>query len=204
MPTRTNDPPFWLLSYTGSGFRGLEEPELHSRDVVAELDGHIVSVEWVPPKFKITGSGKWPDWMHYPIPFISNRALELLDDLIKPHCQILPVFLAAGHQYNLLNVLAQVPSGSWSCEESSRYGNVIANAEGISIRELPPPGIFRLEGLAGRLFVSDILAKRSHGAQMSGALFIDPSVRSMHLPFIEGPLDSCTTGFIRRRDDISG
>lgn len=92
MPTCTDDPPFWLLSYTGSGFRGLEEPELHSRDVVAELDGHELSVEWVAPKFKITGSGTWPDWMHYPIPFISDRALELLKDLIKPHCQVMPVF----------------------------------------------------------------------------------------------------------------
>jgi hypothetical protein len=196
------DPKFWLLSYTGDGLLGLEEPELRSRDVVAELEEHSVVRTWVPPKFKVVGDGMWPDWMHYPVPFLSDQALELLKDLIEPHCQLLPVFLGAGHRYNLLNVLTQVSSGSWSCEESSRYGDVIASAEGITISVSPPPDIFRLEGLVGRYFVSDVLAKRSYDAQLTGALFIDPSVRSMNLPFIERPAGASKTAFVRRPIDI--
>src|SRR5438309_1407042 len=143
MSPDTDDPAFWLLSYTGKSFRSIEEPELRTRDTVAELVGSQVGAEWHPPKFRVTGRGAWPDWMHYPIPFISDRALESLKDLIKPCCQILPTFLSAGRRYHLLNVLAQVSRADWSCEELSAYGDVIANAEGIAITQRPPPDVFR-------------------------------------------------------------
>ncbi len=203
MSSNDGDPTFWLLSYTGKEFRSIEEPELHVRDVVEELKGSVVNPDWSPPKFRVIGRGPWPDWMHYPIPFISDRTLECLEDLIKPCCQILPAFQTAGHRYSLLNVTARVPRDRWSCEESSVYGEVIANAEGISVAQDPRLDMFRLEGLSGRTFVSDALAKRSFQARLSGALFIDPSIRSMHLPFIQTAPNSSGTAFIRRGDDIS-
>lgn len=189
-------PRFWALSYVGKGFMYVEEPELGIRDVVEELIGTRVGQDWRPPKYKVCGSGDWPDWMCFPVPLVSWRALDQLEEFVAPSCEVLQWFAVDGHSYHLLNVISRVPRGMWTCEALTRYGEVISSAEGISILQEQLPGIFELEGLPHRVFVSDELARRSFSTGLSGALFVSPAIRSMNLAFVPDPSDKYGTGFI--------
>jgi hypothetical protein len=202
MTKHHNEPTFWGLSYIGQGFRGIEEPDLAHRDIIAELAGERVGGNWMPPKYKIIGQGKWPDWMCFPIPLISSRALDCLRDLIEPCCEVLRWFGLPDRSYYLLNVLCVVPRDLWSCEGSTVQGDVITSFERVIIQQTPIPDMFRLEGHTRRLFVSDALARRSFEARLRGALFVDPSISGMNLAFIAEPTSAAGTGFIRREDDI--
>jgi hypothetical protein len=99
-------------------------------------------------------------------------------------------------------VTTRIPKKNWSCEQSSIYHGVYASADGITVRDTQIPHLFRLEGYDGKIFVSDIVARRSVEAGLKGAVFVDPSIPATHLGFIPFRFGRKGTGFVRREDDL--
>ena len=194
---------FWYVTYCGERSRRVLEPGHAERDLSEELSGLPIGKNWVPPEYQIIGKGLWPDWMAYLVPLLSDMALTCLQDLIAPHCEFLPWIKEPGHAYTLLNITTQVPAQNWSCQKSSKYGNVYAAADVISLHDVAVPDLFRLGGYNGKIFVSDAVASKSVEKQLTGAVFVDPSVPEMHLPFIPFKFGRRGTGFILREDDLA-
>ncbi len=193
---------FWYVTHYGERFRKVLQPDHDVRDIFEEFSGAPVGRSWVPPQYEIVGKGPWPDWLAYYVPLLSERAVLCLRELIAPHCEILPWIKEPGHTYSLINTITQVPAANWSCRKSSRYGDVYAAADVISLHDIDVPDLFRLEGYDGKLFVSDAVASKSVEQQLKGALFVDPSIPEMHLSFIPVKFGKRGTGFVRREDSL--
>jgi hypothetical protein len=197
----STSPGFWYVTYVGERSRRVLSREMIDLDLEGGLDAPLKK-PWVPPPYKIVGSGRWPDWMAFIVPLLSERALDVLGDMLRPHCQFLPWINEPEHRYTLINVTTRIPRANWTCEKFSAHGDRYASADVISIHNTPIPDLFRLEGYDGKTFVSDAVAHRSVEHQLKGALFVDPSVPALHTPFIPLRLGSKSTGFVRKADDL--
>jgi len=193
---------FWYVTYCGERSRKVLEPQLGKRDLYEELSGSPIGKNWLPPKYQIVGKGLWPDWMAYLVPLLSDRALTCLQDLIAPHCELLPWIKEPRHAYTLINITTRIPVQNWSCQKSSKYGDVYAAADVITLHGVAIPDLFCLKGYDGKFFVSDAVASRSVEKQLKGAVFVDPSIPESHLPFIPFNFGKRGTGFILRENDL--
>jgi hypothetical protein len=193
-------PAFWYATYFAKGFRHITQAELNLdfRDEFLVSEGET----WKPPSHRIIGKGRWPDWMAFEVPVISERSLECLGDLLASCVDVVPWFREGSHAYFLLRIKARIPRSEWSCEKISMSGDIIAAADVISVRSNNLPHMFYLDGYLGKDFVSDVLAQRSYAANLGGALFVDPCVPEMHLAFIPPKVSAAGSAFIRREEDI--
>lgn len=173
----------------------------NARDLRDEIFGNRIGDGWQPPGYRITGSGKWPDWMSFPIPLLSSGGTAVIGAEIASSCEFLPWIREPRHEYFLINVLAKIPRGNWSCKESTAFGGVLASADIISLNGVDIPPIFTLEGFSRRIFVSDSVARSSESAGLTGAVFVDPRVKRIHVSFIQG-VKKIFKGFIRLEDDF--
>jgi hypothetical protein len=191
---------FWYLSYFGNSCTEVLQGEGSSRDLFNELlQGRSVGQDWTPPPYELVVRRVWPDWMAFHAPLLSNKAIEQLRRYIEPCCELLPWIKEPNHEYTLLNVTACISRKHWHAENETVYGKVIANADVIRIDERSLPDIFLLEGYAGRVFVSDALARTSVDAGLTGVAFIDPLIPALQLPFIKYEFGKRRTGFIESR-----
>lgn len=197
MPT---NPSFWYVTSFGEKFRRVVQENRDKRDLQEELSGKRISAGWIAPGYKIVGTGTWPDWMAFWVPLLSRKARSCLQELIAPHCEFLPWIEESGHEYTLVNVTTRVPRSNWSCERSSIYFDEYAAADIISVHGTTIPEIFKLEGYQGKVFVSDAVAQLSVERGLRGAMFVDPKIPAMHLPFISPRFGRKGTGFVRIED----
>lgn len=193
---------FWYISDCDAPFRGVVQVERYKRNLKDELTGQRIGPRWVPPPYEIVGSGKWPDWMGFWMPLLSDAGVAAIGHLLQPHCEFLPWINEPRHRYSIVNVLTQIPRKHWSCEDSSSYGGKLASADIISIRGVEVPPIFTLEQYHGRVFVSDNVAQRSLELDLTGVVFVDPRVKALHVPYIQKRMKIKRNGFIRVEDDL--
>ncbi len=194
-------PRFWYLCESDAPFRRVELVSHNARDLRDEIFGRPAASDWNPPEYRIHGSGKWPDWMRFPIPLLSKSGVSAIGSLIESGCELLPWIKEPNHDYYLVNVLERIPRNNWSCETSTEYGGVLATADSITIHGMEIPPIFILDDFPRRVFVSDAVARASVEAELTGAVFVDPSVKRIHVSFIQG-VRKIYSGFIRREDDF--
>jgi hypothetical protein len=195
-------PGFWYVAPCDAPFRQVDQVERDVRDLRNELIGEPIGSEWRPPPYKLRGSRTWPAWMNFHVPLLSDSGLVAIGHLLETHCEVLPWIDEPRHRYSLINVLTRVPRKHWSCERSSSYNGVLASADIISVHGPEIPPIFTLEGFGGRVYVSDRVARRSVEMDLSGAVFVDPRIVAIHVPFIQGRMKIKRTGFIRLDDDF--
>lgn len=187
---------FWYEQSHGERYKHAEVVE--PSDWYKVLQRHKpVPQGWEPPPYTIRCSGAWPDWMASYVPVWSERALETLGPLVERTCQFVPWVDETYHRYWLVNVLAFVPRGNWSCEHSSSYGGTCVSAEGIEVFGTSIPSIFRLEGYSGKTFVSDELARTSVAARLRGVRFVHPSIHWAETVFRTYKFGRAGTGFVR-------
>jgi hypothetical protein len=196
---KSNPAGFWYITNYGERYKCVLEEPIAIRGPFEEGDA---STPWIPPSYKITGSGPWPDWMAYPVPLISEKALHALRDLMAPHSELHPWIREPSHSYTLVNVLTRIPKANWSCETSSVYGGEYAAADVIGVHGVPIPHLFRLEGYDGKTFVSSALAQRSVELGLKGVAFVDPRIPEVHLGFIPIKFGRKGTGFVLKSQDL--
>lgn len=200
--SRHNSIGFWYVADCDAPFRGVVQVDRDTRDLRKELAGQPIAREWRPPPYKIVGSGKWPDWMGFWMPLLSVAGVSAIGDMLEGHCEFLQWINERQHDYSIINVLTKIPRQYWTCQESSSHHGQLASADIISLRGVGIPPIFTLDGYPSRVFVSSPLAQRSVEAGLTGVVFVDPRVRSLHVPFIQKRMKIRPTGFIHVEDDL--
>jgi len=193
---------FWYMADCDASFRSVVQIDRDTRDLRRELAGRPIASEWRPPGYRIVGFGKWPDWMGFWMPLLSESGITAISHLLGTHCELLPWISEPRHKYSIVNVLTRIPRTCWTCEESSSYDGQLASADIISLRGVQIPPVFTLDGYHGRVFVSDSVARQSVEIGLTGVEFVDPRVRALHVPFIQKRIGSRPTGFIRVCDDL--
>jgi hypothetical protein len=199
------EPRFWYEQIHGERYKRAEPSGLNTNAEWWSVLKAAASVPdgWIPPSYKIVGSGSWPDWMASWAPLWSERAVEVLGSLVTDACQLVPWVNEPGHKYWLVNVLALVPKSHWTCEESSVYGGSYASADGIRVRAPSIPHMFRLEGYSGKTFVSDALAKLSVASKLKGVEFVHPLIHWAESVFMPRSFRRRGTGFLRPSAEAS-
>jgi hypothetical protein len=197
-----NEPSFWYVAYCGERHRKVFQPEREGRDLRDELRGVPFGSAWKPPKYTLSKTGPWPDWMAFWEPLLSAKAMDTLGELLAPHCEFLPWIQEKGHPYTLLNITSRIQKQNWHCKQSSVYNGAYVAADVITVQQKSIPHVFTLEGYSGKTFVSNAVAQKSVECGLRGALFVDPSIPEINLTFIRKPLGKNITAFVRREDDL--
>lgn len=189
---------FWYLAFKGTGFKKVFDTERdNQRNYPNELVGRPVPGDWTAPCLKAKLGRKWPDWIGFSVPLISQRAADVLWYEIHRDVQLLPSLEEEGRRYYLMNVVTEIPRNEWSAKDTSLVNQTCVAADVISLHTAEIPSVFGLEGYKGKLFVSDNVAKRSVLARLSGVVFVSPEIAELSLPFLNPPLEHVTSGFVR-------
>jgi hypothetical protein len=189
----------WYVVHHGRGFR--EVVSEGTLELWREFENRRAGTPWRLPPYRIRGRGAWPDWMGFITPLVSDRALSLIGELIADDCEVVPWISGRKHSYSLLNVTSRIPRDQWRCEASSVHGEAIVSADRISLPTGSVPNMFRLEGYDGKLFVSERIMRRSISEGLTGALFVDPLVPEMAMPFVSVRFEAFPTGCVRMGAD---
>jgi hypothetical protein len=145
--------------------------------------GEKVFYHWTPPPIRIQGKSKglrdFVSWM-LSAPVVSQRAKEVLEPLISPYVEILPLIQLRGKQYYAINVLRLV-----ICLDRKRSNieysptdpsGIIYLGETFFLKgRLEDVPLFKIPETRGEVYVTrpfvDLVIKN----KLAGAAFADPS-----------------------------
>jgi len=194
---------FWYQQSYGETYKRAEEIGAVPNWWEVLKAGVRVPDDWKPPKYRLVGGDTWPDWMTSWAPLWSERAVRVLEPLVRDTCQFIPWVSGAGTTYSFVNVIPRIARDQWHCEDSSNYGGDYASANVIWVNCETLPHIFRLEKYSGKTFVSDELARLSVASDLKGAAFVHPQIHETASWFIERRFGRKGTGFVTSAASIS-
>lgn len=145
--------------------------------------GERMAGNWTPPPLRIQGQRKrlrdFVSWM-LSAPVISQHAKEILEPLIAPYVEILPLIILRGKQYYAVNVLRLVDcldraksTIDYSPTNPSRIINIF-ETDFIEKQKGNVP-IFKLPETKGEVYVTNSFVELAVKNRLEGADFADPS-----------------------------
>ena len=172
----------YILKADPNGFQGLvADNKATWRKVLFSFDGRTMSGEWTPPKLRIypgdiadrKPAGDFPNLISF-IPVFSERALNVLVDLLADSGEVLPLLCSEGSYYafNVTRIIdALDESSSFERFESSgrvfgilHHQFITKRVEGLVIFKMPYMH-------KSNVYVTDCFVDRVREQNLSGFLF---------------------------------